>query len=110
MCDGSVTSDGLLSFFFLVRKKPYMSTNLSNTILETSRNVGLLQSTSSWHQRLWNTSAVMVGRPLSQGLSTPARSRMSEPTSSQSRLIWDLAAETTLAGMCAACVGCSGRD
>ena len=70
-------------------------------------SAGLLQSTSSWHQRLWITSAV---RPLSQWLSTPARSRMSEPTSSQSRLIWDLAAETTLAAMCAACVGCSGRD
>ena len=48
-------------------------------------------------------------RSLSQWLSTPARSRMSEPTSSQSRLIWLLAAEMTLAAMCAACVGCSGR-
>ena len=74
-------------------------------------SAGLLQRTSSWHQRLWNASAVMVGcRPLSQWLSTPARSLMSEPTSSQSRRIWILAAEMTLAAMCAGCVGCSGRD
>ena len=46
-------------------------------------SAGLLQRTSPWHQRFWNASAVMVGcRPLSQWLSTPARSLMSEPTSS----------------------------
>ena len=74
-------------------------------------SAGLLQRTSSWHQRLWNASAVMLGcRPLSQWLSTPARSLMFEPTSSQSRRIWILAAEMTLAAMCAGCVGCSGRD
>ena len=39
-------------------------------------------------------------RPLSQWLSTPARSLMSDPTRSQSRRIRSLAAANTLAAMC----------
>ena len=47
---------------------------------------------------------------LSHWLSTPARSRMSRQAASLRSLIWLLAAEMTLAAMCAACVGCSGRQ
>ena len=52
-----------------------------------------------------------AGLPSSEPVAEhPSRSLMSEPTSSQSRRIWILAAEMTLAAMCAGCVGCSGRD
>ena len=60
-----------------------------------------LQSASPWHQRCWNCSRVMAGcLPLSQWLSTPARSLMSDPTKSQSRRMWSLAAAKILAAMC----------
>ena len=48
--------------------------------------------------------------PLSQWLSTPARSLMSDPTRSQSRRIRSLAAANTLAATCAGVTWRSGRD
>ena len=63
---------------------------------------GRLQRASVWHQRCWNCSRVMAGcLPLSQWLSTPARSLMSDPTRSQSRRMRSLAASKTVAAMCA---------
>ena len=72
---------------------------------------GRLQRASPWHQRCRNCSSVMAGcLPLSQWLSTPARSLMSDPTRSQSRRIRSLAAANTLAAMCAGVTWRSGRD
>ena len=72
---------------------------------------GRLQRASPWHQHCRNCSSVMAGcLPLSQWLSTPARSLMSDPTRSQSRRIRSLAAANTLAAMCAGVTWRSGRD
>ena len=48
--------------------------------------------------------------PLSQWLSTPVRSLMSDPTKSQSRCIRSLAAANTLAAMCVGVTWRFGRD
>ena len=72
---------------------------------------GRLQRASPWYQRCWNCSRVMAGcLPLSQWLSTPARSLMSDPTKSQSRRMRSLAAAKTLAAMCPGVTRRSGRD
>ncbi len=86
-------------------------------------SAGLLQSTSSWHQRLWNTSAVMVGC-LAPQLGAECLSRQAPHLApgcyflfliffGEEETLYDSKFQQTDKGNLAvemACVGCSGRD